>query len=207
MNVPRGEIVAVVLTGLGNLVVADALDLRLSYIVTACLLWTAYVLVRAASDRGILAAWGFRREGFRPSLAVLAPVAVGATLAQVGYGVLVGSPLWHWHLVPVLALYAFWGLVQQFLVVALVAGNLRRRGGLPDAAIVVATALLFAAVHAVSATLVVAAFLLAVVTTVVYFRHRNLWALGLFHGWFATGLYYLVLGEDPWRQVIAVGFW
>ena len=35
-----------------------------------------------------------------------------------------------------------------------------------------------------------AAFALALVTTTVYFRTRNLWALGIFHGWFATGLYF-----------------
>lgn len=206
MNVPRGEIAAVLLTGLGNVVVADAMGRRLWFIVIASFLWAAYALVRAASNRAVLAEWGFRKQGFAPSLALLAPLGAASTLAQLGYGYLFGRPVWHWHLGLILALYPLWGLVQQFLVVALVAGTLRRQRAIPDGAIVGLTALLFAAAHAVSATLMVAAFVLAVVTTRVYFRHGNLWALGLFHGWFATGLYYFVLGDDPWRQVIAVGF-
>jgi hypothetical protein len=42
---------------------------------------------------------------------------------------------------------------------------------------------------------------------VVYFRTRNLWALGIFHGWFATGLYFFVLGRDPWTVVVSGRAW
>ena len=88
MNLLRGEIAAVRLTVLGNFVAADTLGQRLWFIVAACLLWAAYVLARAAGDRTILADWGFRRKGFARSMAVLAPLAVVTTLAQLGYGVL-----------------------------------------------------------------------------------------------------------------------
>jgi hypothetical protein len=50
--------------------------------------------------------------------------------------------------------------------------------------------------------LVLGAFVLALMTTTVYLRAGNLWAAGLFHGWYATGLYYCVLREDIWREVI-----
>lgn len=207
MSVSRWEIVAVLVTGLGNVVVADGLQYRLAYILTACLLWSAYVLVRTVGDRAVLAEWGFTTRNFGRSLAVLAPLAAAATVAQIVYGVLSGKALWHWHIGLILVLYPLWGLVQQFLVVGLVAGNLRRWGRISDVAIVAVTAALFAAVHVASPVLVVAAFVLAVVTTTVYFRDGNLWALGLFHGWFATGLYYLVLGQDPWQRVVAAGLW
>jgi membrane protease YdiL (CAAX protease family) len=100
-----------------------------------------------------------------------------------------------------------WGLVQQFLIVALLAGNLRKHSRIPQRWIVLLTALVFALAHAASVPLAVAAFFLAAVTTTIYFRTRNMWALGLFHGLFATGLYFLALGQDLWTEVVSARQW
>jgi uncharacterized protein len=207
MTASRREIGAVLATGLGHLIVADRLGLRLAFIVAACLFWGGYAAVRARGRPAVLAGWGFTTRNLGRSLAALAPIAAAAAVLATLYGLLAGTLLWHWHILPIALLYPLWGLVQQFLLVSLVAANLRRHGRLGDRGAILSTALLFAVVHGSSLPLAVAAFLLATITTTVYFRDGNLWALGLFHGWFATGLYYLVLGRDPWREVIAAGLW
>jgi len=195
------EIVFVVLTGLGQFLLAGWLELQLVYVVGACCFWAGFVVMRARHDPTVLLEWGFTRRSLGRSIELLAPILVLACLGFAAYGKLTGSMMLNWHIVLIFILYPFWGLVQQFLVVALLAGNLKKHSRLPERDIIALTALLFAGVHAPSLPLMVAAFLLALVTTTVYFRTRNLWALGVFHGWFATGLYFLALGQDPWRVV------
>lgn len=195
------------LTGLGNFVLAEWLDLQLVFIVGACLFWLGFVVRRAHADPEILARWGFTARDFGRSLALLAPAAMLAMAGFIAYGIWIGGPTLHWHIVLIMLLYPVWGLVQQFLVVALFAGNLQRRARISERRIVLLTALLFAAAHAPSLPLAAAAFCLAAVTTTVYFRTRNLWALGLFHGWFATGLYFFALGRNPWREVVCARLW
>ena len=64
----------------------------------------------------------------------------------------------------------------------------------------------FALVHVPVWPLVVATFALGLVTTQVYLRVGNLWVPGVFHGWFATLFYFLVLGEDPWAPLVQLAF-
>jgi hypothetical protein len=99
-------------------------------------------------------------------------------------------------------LYPAWGLVQQFLVLAVVVGNLelvpalaRRKGW-----VVVLGAALFAAVHGSDGWLVVATFLLELVLVPLYLRYRNLWPLGILHGWLGALFYLWVLGRDIWVE-------
>ena len=54
----------------------------------------------------------------------------------------------------------------------------------------VAPALVFGLLHAIDWRLVLATFLLELVIVPLYLRHRNLWPLGLLHGWLG-GLFYL----------------
>jgi hypothetical protein len=197
------EISGVLLTGLGKFLVADWLGLRLIFIAAACLFWLGFVVQRTRADPSVLSAWGFTTRGLRKSTAWLFPFAVLALIVTVAWGMLSGHLLIRGHLALIVLLYPAWGLVQQFLVVALIAGNLEKHTRLPSRGIVILTALVFAAVHVPSVPLVMAAFVIAVITTTVYFRARNLWALGVFHGWVATCLYYFVLGQDPWREVLS----
>ena len=44
-------------------------------------------------------------------------------------------------------------------------------------------------------------FILALLYTIVYLRERNLFALGLFHGWLGALFYYTVVGRDPFMEV------
>lgn len=201
-NESRWEIAFVLLTGLGNLILADRLDLQLVYVVAASLFWTGFVLVRASSDPSAPADWGFTKRGFGRAVRLLTPFMILSVLGFAAYGRLTGSMILHWHIVPVLLLYPLWGLVQQFLVVALIAGNIRKHSRLPESVTVILTALLFAAAHASSPELTGAAFALALITATVYFRTGNLWAPGLFHGLFGTCLYFFVLGRDPLMEII-----
>ena len=49
-----------------------------------------------------------------------------------------------------------------------------------------------------------ATFLLGLAFAPLYLRYRNVWPLGLYHGWLGTLLYYQVLGEDPFLRVMGV---
>jgi uncharacterized protein len=198
----RWEIVFVLLTGLGNILLADWMDLQLVYVVAACIFWTGYVASRSARDEAVLVEWGFTKRGFGRSIALLTPFMLLSVSGFAAYGIFTGNMVLNWHIFLLLLLYPFWGLVQQFLVVALIAGNIRRFSRYPESVIVLLTASVFAMAHASSIPLSGASFFLALVTTTVYFRIRNLWALGLFHGLYGTCLYYFVLGRDPLLEII-----
>src|SRR5262249_45225790 len=109
------------------------------------------------------------------------------------------------HLLAQLVIYPAWGLIQQFLALAIVVGNLERttvfEGRKP--VLVFGTALLFSSVHLYDAGLAAGVFLLELVVVPLYFRYRNLWPLGILHGW-AGALYYLwVLDQDLWNEIMA----
>jgi uncharacterized membrane protein (DUF485 family) len=46
-------------------------------------------------------------------------------------------------------------------------------------------------------------FAMEVIFLTVYFKWRNLWAIGLAHGWIATFLIYYVLDRDLWTELFA----
>ena len=75
MNHSRWEIFAVLLTGLGNFVLADWLGLRLAFVVGACLFWMGFVAIRASADASVLGEWGLTTRNLGRSLGLLAPVA------------------------------------------------------------------------------------------------------------------------------------
>lgn len=198
------EFVAVVATGVGQLVIAAWFGLHGPFIVTVSLLWMLYVILRSRSDPGNLPRWGFSRQGLKESFRLSAgPFFSGAAFCIL-FGLLAGTAKVSWHIVPVLALYPFWGLVQQFLIVALLAGNVvaisSERVSKPVAILI--AALLFAAVHSPNLPLVAATFVMGLITTSIYLRTSNIWFAGLFHGWFATLFYYFILGEDPWLRLV-----
>lgn len=207
MTKARWEIAFVLLTGLGNYLLAGWLERRLTFVVGACLFWTGFVVVRAVADRSVLGKWGFRSRNLGLSFRLLLPAALLSASVFAAYGVLTGNMLMHWHFIPIFLIYPIWGLVQQFLVVALLAGNFRKYSRIQEGGIVFLAALVFAFAHLPSLPLSAAALILALITTKVYFRTRNLWPLGLFHGWYGTCLYFMALGQDPWKAVVATRLW
>jgi membrane protease YdiL (CAAX protease family) len=204
------DFIAVVLTGIGQLVIAAHLGLHGPFIAGASVLWLTYVLLRTRGDPSLWRKWGFTKAGFAESIRLAAlPFAVGVAFS-VAFGLLAGTAELNRHIFFVLALYPLWGLVQQFLILALVCGNLvamgktMSKGGVPEGVAVLFTALLFASVHSPNLPLMAATFLMGIVTASVYLKSNNIWFAGLFHGWFATVFYYFVLGTDPWLRLVEI---
>jgi len=148
--------------------------------------WVLYAVTRSGfANRDFAAAW-------RP-LALFGGLSIGVMGV---FAVFSGTFTLHWHLFAALALYPLWGVVQQYLIQELIAGNLAEQGwSVP--AVTGVTAALFGLIHLPFAALMVATFLLGVVFTPHYLRYRNVLALGLWHGWLGTFLYFWVLGRDP----------
>jgi membrane protease YdiL (CAAX protease family) len=185
--------------------VAQRPGLHLAFVLGTIAAWLAYVLLRWKADPSVLARWGFSFRGLASGFLEFGPVALAALTACVLWGLLRGTAVWNLRLAGLLVLYPFWGLVQQFLVVALLARNLWETGWgkkRRSAAVAVAV-LLFTLVHLPSLPLAGLALVLGVYCTVSYLRTSNLWLLGLFHGWFATMVYMFVLEQDPWTDVIS----
>jgi len=199
------EIVAVVLTGFGKFLFVDWLHLKFWYVTTACLLWIAYILYRIKTNRDVPAYWGFRKEGFRNSLRWIGPVSLVALVAFIVLGTARETLVFNWHILPIMILYPLWGTIQQFLIIGLIARNMEdwegRKAG--KAAIVVVSSIVFSIVHFPSIPLVVATALLAIGYTIIYLQYRNLWILGLFHGWLGCFFYFFVLGRDPWLEFVS----
>jgi hypothetical protein len=201
------EVAAVIFTGAAHLVLTTWLRKQLIFTIAAILFWIAFVGIRVHRDRSAFRRWGFRADGLWRSVSMLLPYAAIMILATAGYGLLEGTMTLSWRFFLLLALYPAWGLVQQFLVVGLLAGNIRRDGRLSDGAIILVIALLFAAIHLPSIPLVIVAGVMAAITTSVYFKTGNLLALGLFHGLVASLAYFFVLGQDPLADLLRAGIW
>lgn len=197
------EITAVALTGLLKYVFCDWLELRIFYITTACLFWVIYIYKRHQANRLILQHWGFRKKYFRQTFFFLMPFALAIVAGVIWYGISVKAVFLNWHVIPVLAFYPVWGIVQQFLMVALVAENLHSitmvRLSRPQ--IIVITSLLFSLVHYPSLLLMIFTFFMELLFITAYFRWKNLWALGLYHGWVASLLLFFAMDRDLWSEL------
>ena len=91
---------------------------------------------------------------------------------------------------------------QQFLVQALGVANLMtlfpRQGWMVAMPVGI---VLFAIIHFPHGLLMIVAGVMAGLFIPCYLRDRNLWPLGLYHGWLGTFFYLWVLGKDPWVSV------
>ncbi len=74
--------------------------------------------------------------------------------------------------------------------------------GLPTAAVIAVTTVLFAVVHLPFVELTLATTVLGGVFTAIYLKWRNLWPLGLWHGWLAALFYLWFLRLDPSRLLL-----
>jgi hypothetical protein len=195
------EVSAVVLTGLLHLVF-KSLGAKGLFIALASLSWIGYVAYQVWRDPTRWKSWGFRADNLRQAFIWPSVLFAAAGLAMAWYGAMTGRPLWQGHILFLLLLYPLWGILQQFLVQALGVKNLMTlypRYGLWLAMPV--GVILFAVVHFPNWRLMLATGLLACFFIPLYLRDRNLWPLGLYHGWLGTFFYLWVLGRDPWVSV------
>jgi hypothetical protein len=172
------------------------------FIAGACLFWAVFVVLRARQDPAVFREWGFRADNLLQASLLPAALFLVTAAAFALYAHLRGHLRFPLHALPLFLLYPVWGLVQQFLALGIVVNNLERLGPLRRQPLLITllAAVLFGAVHADDLLLAAGTGALELVLVPLYLRSRNLWPLGVLHGW-VGGLFYLwVLGRDLWAE-------
>jgi uncharacterized protein len=196
----RIELIALCITAISKFVLMDRLEMRAFYISGTCIFWLSYILFRYHSDKSILKFWGFKKENFSQSLIILLPLLFLSVMTCLVYGYYTDNLVFNWHILLLLFLYPLWGVFQQFFMLALVAQNLM---GLNKLVIMLITSSLFSIIHYPSLFLMIFTFFLEIVFIRLYLKWKNLWAVGIVHGWIASFLLFYILGRDLWLELFA----
>lgn len=196
------EISAVILTAAGKFIFMDYLNWRFAYVVAATLIWTGYIIYRSKTQAGIIKYWGFRTDNFKKVIQKVLPFGVLSVAIFFCLGFYQGTINITWHMIPILIFYPAWGIIQQFLLIALTTGNMQDLKGkkINKGIIILVSALLFASVHYPVVWLIIGTFVLAIFYGVIYLKERNIYVLGLFHGLLGGLFYYTVLNKDPFLE-------
>ncbi len=165
--------------------------------------WLAYLAARGRVP-GEFDAFGLRRWGLTASLAPTACTGALGVVACAIVGLTRGSLAIDPNFVPLLLLYPLWGLVQQLVVLGIVAGNLEALG-VRHGVLVPIVAGAFALVHVPDWPLTTATLLLGAACGLLFLRFRNLWPLAVLHGWLGVVFYRWVLERDPWADLVTGG--
>lgn len=197
------EISAVILTAIGKFIFMDWLNWRFAFVTIAILLWVSYIVYRSKAQPGILRYWGFRTDNFKKVVKMILPFGLFSLITCLGIGFYQGTINTTWHIIPILILYPVWGIIQQFLLIALTAGNLQdlKSYRLNKYVIILIAALLFALVHYPYVWLIIGTFILALLYGFIYLKERNVYVLGIFHGWLGGLFYYTVVDRDPFLEM------
>ncbi len=197
------EMAAVAATGLMKFVFVDWLALQSLYISAALLFWLTYILARYRKNKLILKHWGFRKANFWRTSLFVAPFALVALTGIFWTGLLKGTVFFNWQIGVVLLVYPLWGIVQQYLMLAVFAKNLTDISmlGFSKAQAILLTSLLFAIVHYPGPLLMGFTFIMELWFASAYFKYKNLWALGCFHGVIASLLLYYILERHLWADL------
>jgi hypothetical protein len=195
-----GEIVAVVATGLVFLVFENVLNLKLPFLAVCFAGWGVYLVLRIYRDRRVLREWGFRRDTLRASA-----LACGIFFVVAAAGILAWRGWRGWMTPPpstaiLFVVYPVWGLMQQFFVQSLVAGNLERLG-VPRAAVIPVAAILFGLAHAPDVPLMALCAGAGLVWTSIFLRFPNLVPISLTHAWLGSLAYLMILERNPWAEM------
>jgi len=197
------EMSAVLLTAIGKFFFMDYLNWRFPFVVVAIISWASYIIYRNRTKTGIIKYWGFRTDNFKTVLRKVLPFGLFSLIAFICIGLYQDTINITWHIIPILILYPIWGIIQQFLLIALTAGNMQDLKGqnLNKGIIILFSALLFASVHYPFVWLIIGTFILALFYGLIYLSERNIFVLGLFHGWLGGLFYYTVLDRDPFLEM------
>jgi len=181
----------------------DKLGMRAFYISGTCLFWSLYVIYRYLNNKYVLHYWGFKKMFFKESMYALLPFLFVSIFLTIIYGIISNTFVTNINLIPVLLLYPFWGLVQQFIITGLIAQNLQNIEfvHLKKNHIIIITSLLFGLAHAPNFFLMLFSFMMELVFLIVYNKFNNIWALGIVHGWAGTFLLYFAMGRDLWKEL------
>lgn len=184
--------------------VVDFLDAKFWFILLTGTFWISYITFRIYKKPAVLNDWGIGVAGFRQTFQVLSIPALVITLGFIWFGWSNNILIFNWHIIPVIILYPLWGAIQQLLIISLFGGNIYslENTKLNKLSIIGLTSILFSIVHFPSIPLMVGTFFLAISYCLVFFRFRNILALGLFHGLLASFFYFFALGRDPWLEFV-----
>ncbi len=199
----RIELTAVFATGILKFIFMDWLMWRAFYIAGICILWIGYIFFSLSADRNILRHWGFKREHFKPVLVLLTPLVVVSIIFSFLYGHFNHSLSFTWQVIPILFMYPVWGVLQQYLMLGITSNSLMDILGTKTSRylVIFIVSALFSLIHYPSLVLMAITFVMEVVFVIVYFRWKNLWAIGIAHGWVATFLLYYVLERNLWTEL------
>lgn len=200
----KSEVFLVIITGIGKIIFVNVLDLKFWFVLVAGLGWLFYLIWNIVKDKNLRRDWGFKSDGFGGSFRVLLlPSLIVVALAFV-YGYFREHLILNWHILPVLVLYPIWGTIQQWLVICLFGNNLREQSKIPILMVYLLTASLFGIIHYPSFLLIVGTFTMSLVYLFTFTKYKNIYVLGLFHGWLGGIFYYFVLGRDAWLEFVKV---
>ncbi len=202
------EIGLALLTGIGKIIFMDRLNWRLPYISVVIIGWLSYILWQRKRNPDQLVRWGFQRDHFWGVAKRVAWFGVLAVAIFMVIGFIQNSLQWTWHLFPILLIYPLWGVFQQFMVISLVVGNWQdmNQTGKRSAPILLLAATLFALVHYPHGWLMGGTFVLALFYGAIFLKERNIYVLGILHGWLGAVFFYTVLGRDPFQEVFGKYF-
>ena len=197
-----------VFTSLGKFVFMDYLNWRFPYIALTILAWAVYIVLRKKANPGILHYWGFRTNNFLVSFKAVLPFGLFAIATFFVVGYYQQTLNLSWHVLPICLIYPVWGVIQQFLVMSLVTGNLNDMDSfqLPRSGTIFISALIFGFIHYPYWWLVLATFVLALFYGYVFLKNRNVWVLGIFHGVLGGLFFYTVVNRDPFIEVFGNAF-
>jgi uncharacterized protein len=198
------ELPALAITAVLKFLLMDWLQWRAVYITGICLFWFGYVLFQVKSDDQ-LNLWGFRASGFKKSLFLLTPVIFAGIVVPLVYAGFKNNLVFTWHIIPVLFLYPVWGIIQQFLMLGIILQNLLTLFDkrVNRYVIVLIVSALFSLIHYTSFFLMIFTFFMEILFIIVYLKWKNLWAIGIAHGWIASFLLFYVLERNLWQELFS----
>ncbi len=167
--------------------------------------WTVWFTVRCRSQTTLRRELGITRAGLRPTLAWTLPLAALSILCFGAFAVIQGTLSLPWTLALLALSYPIWGLTQQLMVQGVLVRHLGSVGWFADRpwAIALAAGLLFGAVHWPFPLLMAGTSVMGAVFALVYLKHRNLWPLGVLHGWVGALFFLWVMDKDPMAELLA----
>ena len=194
------------MTAVLKFIFMDWLHWNVFYITGIVLFWMVYILYRVKSNREALILWGFKKEHFRQSMLYLSPLIFITGIGSVLYSSMNASLSFSWSFMLILLLYPLWGLIQQFMMLGIISQNLANatEGKMNRYLIIFLVSALFSMVHFPSFFLMIFTFFLEVVFITVYLKWRNLWAIGIAHGWIGTFILYYVLHRNLWSELFSI---
>jgi hypothetical protein len=198
-----GELAAIVLVGLGHILVEVALSTSAAkiYNISVSVAFLVYVVWRVRRSPQAVRVWGFRTDNVSPATKSQLPFLAVAILGLVGFSIFTGSPglpktFWF-----TIALYPVWGIVQQFALQNFIANNLKSAISRTIPLSLVA-ALIFAASHYPRLELLALSLFGGFFFTLAYRKNPNLWVVGTAHGILGSIVFYVVLKQDPGAEII-----